>query len=287
MVARGGRGGISPSSRQRKDGRAPERNERVNIELELRLVNDAAFIGLPNAGKSSLIASITRQHTRIGPEPHSTSRPHVGVVRYRDGLDLRILDTPPLLKHAHLDKKKGRRVLRHLYRSKLLVYVIDVTEAAQVDSMEALETLMEEVKSFDDINKTKPELVVATKCDMLHRHSLLNLDSLYFRVRAIYPDIQVVGTSARFGLGMDRVVELLRELLTPSNLVDARRVPAQYLHDVLLPTPADVREASSRFRQLPTDRLPTVWLPHNEAAELHALPPEVAPTELPSRTLQP
>jgi len=229
LVARGGVGGIGPKSFKLNDGRKPTDGERRRIELELRLINDCSFLGHPNAGKTSLLAALSRAHTRIGPEEYSTTRPHVGVVRFRDQVEMRLCDLPGLKEGASEDKLMGRRILQHTYRSRVLVFVVNMARGqhSDHDTLQEVEALRREAIAYDPLNEQKPWMVVGTKCDALHRDAMFHLDSLHFRLRARYGDIPVVGTSARFGLGLTRLVRTLRQLLYPDLLEARRRLPAE------------------------------------------------------------
>lgn len=236
QVARGGIGGIGPQSFKKHDGRVGTPGSRVRIELELRLLNDCAFVGKPNAGKTSLLAALSRAHTRIGPEEFSTTRPHVGVVRFRDRVEIRLCDLPGLNAGAHEDKEMGRRILRHTYRSRVLCFVVNVArgENSEMDVLEEVEMLRREAILFDPLNAQKPWMVVGTKCDMLHRDALFHLDSLHFRLRARHGvDVPVVGTSSRFGLGLTRLLQTIRQLLYPDTLeLRDRTKAARYVTDL-------------------------------------------------------
>jgi len=230
VVAKGGIGGVGPMSFKKGDSRRGTPGERARLELELRLLNDCAFVGLPNAGKTALLASLSRAHTRIGPEEYSTTRPHVGVISFRDRLEVRIADLPGVKPGAHEDKDMGRRILRHTYRSRVLAFIVDVArgERPETDVLEEVEMLREEACLFDPMNRDKPWMVVGTKCDMLHRDTLFHLDSLHYRLRARYGlDVPVVGTSARFGLGLTRLVRTIRQLVFPDSVAISQRVPGQ------------------------------------------------------------
>eukprot|EP00913_Durusdinium_trenchii_P027435 g25732.t1 len=201
VVAKGGIGGIGPKSFKKGDMRRGTPGQRTRLELELRVLNDVALLGLPNAGKTSLLAAMSRAHTRIGPEEFSTTRPHVGVICFRDRL-------------LAYDKLMGRRILRHTYRSRALAFVVNVArgEKSEEDVLEEVEMLRQEAIQFDPLNAEKPWMVIGTKCDMLHRDPLFHLDSLFYRLRARYEDeIPVVGTSSRFGLGLTRCVRPVAE----------------------------------------------------------------------------
>lgn len=229
IVARGGIGGVGPKSFKKGDSRRGTPGQRTRLELELRVLNDVALIGMPNAGKTSLLAAMSRAHTRIGPEEFSTTRPHVGVIRFRDRVEVSICDLPGLKRGAHDDKLMGRRILRHTYRSRALAFVVNVArgERSEEDVLEEVEMLRQEALEFDPLNREKPWMVIGTKCDMLHRDPLFHLDSLFYRLRARYDDdIPVVGTSARFGLGLNRCVRTLRQLVYPDMLEPRYRLGA-------------------------------------------------------------
>lgn len=223
ILCEGGKGGIAPRTFKKADGRKGAQGEKKSIDLEVRLVNDCALIGLPNSGKTSIISSLTSSLTRIGPEPYSTTRPHIGTLQFKDGLSVKLVDLPGIAEGGACDKSNGIRVLRHTWRSKLWIYCVDISS---MDPFGDLEVLRGELKAY---NGERPELVVATKCDLLHKDSLLNLDSLFFKIRSqIGEEIPVVGTSARFGLGINRLVHQIRQQLFPNQILHARpRVPAE------------------------------------------------------------
>jgi GTPase len=231
-LCEGGKGGIAPLTFKKGDGRKGAIGEKKSVDLELRLVSDCALIGAPNSGKTSILSSMTSSLTRIGPEPYSTTRPHLGTLQFRDGIALKIVDLPGVVEGDAVDKFRGTRVLRHMWRSKLIMYCIDVSNK-DVDAFAQLELLRNEVVHFDKGQFPRNEIVIATKCDKLHNDTLVALDSLYFRIQArLGPDIPVVGTSARFGLGISRLVQQMRESLHPTNIqLFKPPVPAQIVHD--------------------------------------------------------
>jgi len=269
LVARGGIGGIGPQSFKKRDGRIGTPGQRSRMELELRLLNDCAFVGMPNAGKTSLLASLSRAHTRIGPEEYSTTRPHIGLIRFRDRVEVRLCDLPGLKRGAHEDKLMGRRILRHTYRSRALAFVVDVArgDRSAQETLDEVEMLREEAIKFDPLNAQKPWMVVGTKCDALHRDALYHLDSLHFRLRARHGiDVPVVGTSSRFGLGLTRLVRTIRQLIFPDLLETRRRLPAeQYVwqHPGVLHGHFD-----GRLPSLGGDWSPPLLLPRTSSTEV-------------------
>ncbi|KAL8455350.1 hypothetical protein Emag_000832 [Eimeria magna] len=125
LVAAGGRGGIAPPSlKQQKKRRPPEAGEKVQLELELRLVNDVGVVGESATGKTSLVAALTDYQSRIGPGGFQTRRPQLAALRWADGLSASLLDTPA-------DKRLGMRILRHFFRSRIFLYVVDPTLTEQ------------------------------------------------------------------------------------------------------------------------------------------------------------
>ena len=241
VLCQGGLGGVGPVTFKKGDGRKGAQGEKKSVDLELRLLNDCCLLGIPNSGKTSIISSLTSSLTRIGPEPYSTTRPHLGTLQFRDGLEVKLLDLPGVVEGDSSDKKRGIRTLRHTYRTKLLIYCIDISHP-EVDPFMQFELLRKEVAGYDPMNfSARKELIVATKCDKLHRDTLINLDSLYFRVKArISEQIPVVGTSARFGLGINRLVSEIRQMLYPNVVGFPRpRAPVEILEQPSLTSNPD------------------------------------------------
>lgn len=212
VVARGGKGGLGPSCFKKHDNRLPEVGESTYLELELRLFNDVAFFGMPNSGKTSLISSLTSYMTRIGPEEGSTTRPHVAVLRFVDGVDIRLMDLPPICSG---NDEKIPRILRHIYRTKVLAYVLD---AADPGCLDVLENLRSTVKQSPMYDKNKLELIIMNKCDLFHKETLFNLNKVHYKLLQEEPQIRVVGTSATHRLGLGRLVNTVRDMLYPSQV---------------------------------------------------------------------
>ncbi|GIX60828.1 GTP-binding protein [Babesia caballi] len=213
VVARGGRGGLGPSCFKKHDGRLPELGETSALELELRLINDVALIGEPNVGKTSIVSALTSYMSRIGPEEGSTTRPHVAVLRFVDGLDVRLMDLPPLCMESGIEID---RILRHLYRTKVVAYVVDgATDGDAVGTLRRLRGMVRASSMYDD---AKTELVVVNKCDMVHKEALYNLDKVYYRLLNEDRHLHVVGTSATHRLGLQRLVNTIKELVHQSHM---------------------------------------------------------------------
>lgn len=170
VILKGGKGGrgnvhfVSPTNR------APERadlgrdGEERYLELELKLIADVGLVGHPNAGKSTLLSRVSSAHPKTADYPFTTLQPHLGIVKY-DAFDSFVMaDIPGLIEGAHEGKGLGMQFLRHIERTRILIFMIDVTSP---DPEQDLEILQNELKHFSPHMLQKPSLLVATKIDQL------------------------------------------------------------------------------------------------------------------------
>lgn len=172
VVARGGRGGRGTASLASARNRVPriaergEKGEERRLRLELKLVADAALVGLPNAGKSTLLAALTAARPKIAAYPFTTITPNLGVA----GGDERfvVADIPGLIEGAHEGKGLGLAFLRHVSRCRVLLYVVDLTADPERD----LHAVREEIASFDEDLAKRRSLVVGTKADLVEPGSV-------------------------------------------------------------------------------------------------------------------
>jgi GTP-binding protein len=171
MVARGGRGGrgnqhfatpVHQAPTEHEPGRP---GEEKRLRLELKLLADAGLVGFPNAGKSTLISRISSAHPKIADYPFTTLEPHLGVVRLDDERTFVVADIPGLIEGAHEGHGLGTRFLRHVERTRLLLHLVDVSEASGRDPIQDFDVVMNELASFSADLAGKPMAVVATKLD--------------------------------------------------------------------------------------------------------------------------
>lgn len=199
-VARGGRGGRgnarfkSPTERAPRRAEPGEEGESRWLTLELKLLADVGLIGMPNAGKSTLISCISAQKAKVAPYPFTTLSPLLGVVELGEGQTCVVADVPGLIPGAHLGRGLGTQFLRHVERTHLLLHLVD---AAQ-DPREALvqfDAINQELALFREELGARLQLVVPTKLDLPHaRASLPRLrGELEGRGYELYPISAVSG----------------------------------------------------------------------------------------------
>ena len=173
VVAPGGMGGLGNTHFVTSVRRAPafaEKGEPAQehwIELEMKLMADAALVGMPSVGKSSIIARISAARPKIAEYPFTTLVPNLGVARARDGRSFVCADVPGLIEGASEGKGLGHEFLRHLERTALILHVVDLTGGFEGrDAVEDYRTINAELAAYASELADRPQIVVANKCDM-------------------------------------------------------------------------------------------------------------------------
>ncbi|MFQ5949282.1 MAG: GTPase ObgE [Nitrospiria bacterium] len=215
VAARGGRGGRGNSRFKSATLQAPriaepgEKGKERWLQLELKLLADVGLVGLPNAGKSTLIATISSAHPKVADYPFTTLEPNLGVVTLggpRGRIDhFTIADIPGLIEGAHEGKGLGIRFLKHIERTSLLLHLVDVSEPAAGDPVHDLGVVREELKLYRTGLFEKPFVVAATKIDIQGDGRKAEALRINCRKKRI-PFLEV---SAATGKGTDRLIRLL------------------------------------------------------------------------------
>jgi GTP-binding protein len=188
LAARGGRGGFGNAHFATSTNRAPRYHqeggvgEERELQLELKLLADVGLVGFPNAGKSTLISTISAAKPKIADYPFTTLEPHLGVVDLGEFRTFVVADIPGLIEGAHGGAGLGDRFLRHVERTKLLLHLVDVSSASGRDAVSDYETINRELVAYDPQLAERPQIVVATKIDALDEPE--RLESLRLRAAA-------------------------------------------------------------------------------------------------------
>jgi GTP-binding protein len=171
VVARGGQGGRGNARFASSTQRAPRHRETGRpgedrrIRLELKLLADVGLVGLPNAGKSTLISVISAARPRIADYPFTTLAPNLGVVDWGEHRSYVVADIPGLIAGSHLGHGLGDQFLRHVQRTAVLLHLVDVSDAAEADAPAAIATIEGELGAFDEALLQRPRILVGTKLD--------------------------------------------------------------------------------------------------------------------------
>lgn len=172
VLARGGKGGRGNKffatathqvPREAEDG---QEGERFRLRLELKLIADVGLVGLPNAGKSTLLARISAARPKIADYPFTTLEPHLGIVRVGEYGRLVFADIPGLIEGAHEGHGLGDKFLRHIERTRVLVHLVDASPHGVLPPDQAYRTVRNELAEYSSDLASKPEVVVANKVDL-------------------------------------------------------------------------------------------------------------------------
>lgn len=253
VVAKGGKGGRGNAAFATPERRIPRFAERGEpgeerwITLELKLLADAALVGFPNVGKSTLISRISAARPKIADYPFTTLVPHLGVVRLPDGRSFVVADLPGLIEGAHRGKGLGDRFLRHVERAAALVHVLDLSGLEREDPLRDLEVLREELRQYLPQLLERPQMVVGNKLD---------LPGARERFRQVKEALgaqgysKVFGISALTGEGIEPFLYALADLVEEGReRVPLRQIPASGVEEGVEEPPFVVeREEDGAFR---------------------------------------
>lgn len=228
MLLRGGRGGLGNYQFRTATNQAPryaqpgEPMQELMVILELKLLADVGLVGFPNAGKSTLLSSLSSARPKIANYPFTTLEPSLGVIPYRDGRSFVMADIPGIIEGASEGRGLGLRFLRHIERNSLLLFMVP----GESDHIcREYEVLLDELRRFNPAMLTKQRVLAVTKSDLLD-------DELIALLRAELPsDLPVVFISAVTGQGLDTLKDTLWTALnSESNKLLATTEGAQLVH---------------------------------------------------------
>jgi GTP-binding protein len=224
LLAKGGNGGFGNAHFKSSTNQAPrnanpgEPGSELTLWLRLKLIADVGIIGLPNAGKSTLLSSVSAAHPKIADYPFTTLHPNLGVVRAGD-TDFVLADIPGLIEGAHEGAGLGDRFLGHVERCAVILHLIDATGE---DPLGAYRTVRAELAAYGEDLEEKPEIVALSKCDALDEATLKA------RVSDLGKGLgrQVLAISAVSGLGMSDLLYRLAD-----QVAAARAGQSELIHE--------------------------------------------------------
>ncbi len=213
IIAKGGRGGLGNSNFATPTNQAPRHatpgtpGEEKDIVLELRLLADVGLVGFPNAGKSTLISSISAARPKIADYPFTTLVPNLGMVRYQEGKSFVVADIPGLIEGAHEGKGLGIQFLRHIERTRVLVILI---EATSPDPHADVATLLNELSSYSPSLGRKRKIIAVTKMDLIPPEEQKRFAKLKFG-----RGVKVIPISSVARIGLPELLEAIWALISP------------------------------------------------------------------------
>lgn len=220
-AGKGGKGNINfatPTNRAPTKFTKGTSGEVKNIELELKLIADVGLVGMPNAGKSTLINALAKIPVKIAPYPFTTLIPNLGIVEFDDFSRVMIADIPGIIKDAHQDKGLGLYFLKHIERTTVLVYVIDISSQDQRDPLEDFLLLEKELKLHNPDLLKKSFLVALNQIDRLEDSSFIQ----EFKNKYPYSPDTLFEISALKKEGLSSFMEKVHSLI-PKEILFSKR----------------------------------------------------------------
>jgi len=180
-----------------------EEGEERLLEIELKLLADVGIIGLPNAGKSTLISVISAARPKIADYPFTTLVPNLGVVKHREYRSFVVADIPGLIEGAHQGSGLGDQFLRHVERTELFLHLVDISDLAVDDPVHNFEVVNRELRLYNESLLNRPMIVVASKADAAQDHEKLDKLKAWCRTERL-PFFEI---SAATGKGISQLLE--------------------------------------------------------------------------------
>ncbi len=224
VVARGGAGGHGNLYYVTPQNQAPTRcdpgqpGEERRLRLELKVLADVGLLGLPNAGKSTLLSVVSAARPKVADYPFTTLIPTLGVVRLDHMRSFVMADIPGLVEGAHQGRGLGHRFLRHLERTRLLLHLIEYPLDPEADPVTDYESLSHELEAYDPRLARLPRLVVMTKIDLCDDRSRLD------RWRGEFPNFVAISAVTREGI--DELLEKTWQMLVKARHRNHRKKKA-------------------------------------------------------------
>jgi len=214
IVAEGGRHGVGNAHFKSSTNRAPRRTtpgapgEHRVLRLQLKLLADVGLLGLPNAGKSTLVSTISAARPKVADYPFTTLVPSLGVVGAGSDSSFVVADIPGIIEGAAEGAGLGSQFLRHLSRTRVLIHLVDAAPVDGSDPLENAQVVASEVLEYSEALAERPIWLVLNKIDLLDDEARLGLEREF---REAFPDEAIYTISAATGAGLDVLVSALQQ----------------------------------------------------------------------------
>ncbi|XP_039973251.1 GTP-binding protein 10 isoform X1 [Xiphias gladius] len=250
MVVKGGRGGAFYSAFE------PSKGQARHIRLDLKLIADLGLVGFPNAGKSSLLTAMSNATPQIASYAFTTLKPEIGKLMYNDYKQISVADLPGLIEGAHVNKGMGHKFLKHVERTKQLLFVVDVcgfqlaSKTPFRSAFEAVQLLTKELELYKEELVSKPALLVVNKMDLPDAEDKLQELKEHLQNPDEFSDLlpdnmipkkymtfrHLVPVSAATGFGIDHLKSCIRESLDEDAAMATKAVHREKLQALRYPS---------------------------------------------------
>jgi GTP-binding protein len=214
VICQGGKGGRGNESFKTPTNQAPNKftegtfGEAKDVEFELKLIAEVGLVGFPNAGKSTLISNVAKVRVKIAPYPFTTLKPNLGFIEFDDYSRIFIADIPGIIQGAHENKGLGFEFLKHIERTKVLLFMLDASGVDGRDPWEDFEVLRNEVGTYQAELLERPYIVALNKIDSPESDEKI----AEFHSRSEGVNAKIFEISAELGEGVGPLVEEMRTL---------------------------------------------------------------------------
>jgi GTPase len=213
-ICKGGKGGRGNTTFKSSTNQAPNKctlgtlGESIEVILELKLIADVGLVGMPNAGKSTLMSKITHAKVKIAAYPFTTLRPNLGVVEFDDYSRILVADIPGIIKDANQNKGLGLSFIKHIERTNVLVYLIDISSFDTERPLEDFYMLQQELLLYNKSILEKPFLIALNKIDEENVDEAID----YFIANSKLDKSKIFPISAKTKKGIDTILASIQEL---------------------------------------------------------------------------
>jgi len=209
-IARGGKGGLGNNNFKSATNQAPRKatpgkeGERKKIELELKIIADVGLVGLPNVGKSTLLSILSAARPKIANYPFTTLEPNLGIVQLDEETSFTLADIPGIIEGAHEGKGLGIKFLKHIERTRSIIYMID---AFDVDPKMTYKVLRKELKEYQPLLLEKKSMILINKIDIVDEDQINE-------IRTMFKNDNIFFISAATGQGIEQLNRFFYQLIS-------------------------------------------------------------------------